>query len=989
MHQNQIIRTNCFLLVLVLLAHFLAVSTPAQTYTWADNAQGQIYLICPGSPDTTNYYPNDSLWSQSLETNANCNNSGSIVSEPSNWNPAPGIGIYPGGPGAIGADVFLGAPANAVLNTQVTLGNVTIGDSGGLEMEFSSSILTGALDLQGAGGITVGGGGGPFPILTVTPGGTLTKSGGPGVTTLDPSLTVFGTGITIGVDSGTLALTGNSSSYTNCVFSVAEDSTLNLVSAGGGGAATFSGTFSGSGAGMVLLNGGTLYAGTGGAIFNLPGSLLQWEGGTIANQLNDLFFTNTGTINLSGTASPVIAGRFENLGTMIQNNSGPMSINFSSTFDNLPGAMFNFGSDAGIAFGGGGGQYPQFNNQGVVLKSAGTGVSQIAVTFNDLGGTVEVQSGVLALTSGGSSSNGTFNASMGATLDLVPANQTSTFAGLFTGSGAGTVTLANGTLQAAGAGVTFNFPGTLFQWTGGTIASSFNVPFTNAGAMTISAGVGVSDFFANAGQISETTNGSLNIPFGSAMNNLAGATFDLQGTNSITGDGGGGPSPQFNNEGLVLKSAGAGVSQIAVPFNNLGGTVDVQSGVLALTDGGSSSNGTFNASLGATLDLVSPNQTLTFAGLFTGSGAGTVTLANGTLQAVGAGVTFNFPGTLFQWAGGTIYSTPNVPFTNAGAMTISAGVGITGFFANAGQINETTNGSLNIPFGSFMNNLAGATFDLQGTNGITGGGGGGGGPVINNYGTFQKSGGGPVAQLASDITFNNYGTISAQSGTILFNYTYNQLAGQTILAGGSISTVNTIAINGGSVSGAGSISGSLQNGGGVVSPSLAAALNILGNYAQGGGGTLNIMVGGNGNQAALLNVSGNASLAGTLTVTETNGFAPAVGTQFQILSASGADGAFATANLPAGLSLTYSNNGVFLVVTSAVAVQIIAPELSGKAFSLDFPTANGQSYTVQQTTNLPATNWKYYTNITGNGSPAQIPVSTTNGPRNFYRISEP
>src|ERR1700689_1098652 len=72
----------------------------AQTYTWADNAQGQPYLICPSSlGPRTNYWPSNSLWGQSVQTNGNCNNTASVVSAPSNWDPAPPLGVFPGGPG--------------------------------------------------------------------------------------------------------------------------------------------------------------------------------------------------------------------------------------------------------------------------------------------------------------------------------------------------------------------------------------------------------------------------------------------------------------------------------------------------------------------------------------------------------------------------------------------------------------------------------------------------------------------------------------------------------------------------------------------------------------------------------------------------------------------------------------------------------------------------------------------------------------------------
>jgi hypothetical protein len=78
-----------------------------------------------------------------------------------------------------------------------------------------------------------------------------------------------------------------------------------------------------------------------------------------------------------------------------------------------------------------------------------------------------------------------------------------------------------------------------------------------------------------------------------------------------------------------------------------------------------------------------------------------------------------------------------------------------------------------------------------------------------------------------------------------------------------------------------------------------------------------------------------------------------------------------------------------LVVTGTVSAQIQSPQLSGGNFTFNFGTANGQSYTVQQNTNLATTNWTFYTNITGNGSIYQFATPVTNIPRRFFRVVEP
>jgi len=96
-HQTRFLTTLAAAILMVTLA-----STQAQTYTWADNAQGQLYLTCPnpngpGYPDAHYYYPSNSYWSQSLTMGPDCdpNDGNKIVVEPSNWSPAPPVLVYP------------------------------------------------------------------------------------------------------------------------------------------------------------------------------------------------------------------------------------------------------------------------------------------------------------------------------------------------------------------------------------------------------------------------------------------------------------------------------------------------------------------------------------------------------------------------------------------------------------------------------------------------------------------------------------------------------------------------------------------------------------------------------------------------------------------------------------------------------------------------------------------------------------------------------
>jgi hypothetical protein len=190
------------------------------------------------------------------------------------------------------------------LNAAVTLDTLIIQPSGALNLSLNgsgSSLSAEHFIFQGDGGITRSGCCGPT-ILNLN-GGTMEKTGGTNTFTIDPAVVLNSLDGTIKVDSGTLALPGNNSSYFDGVFQVSSNATLNLIPFNN--TAIFAGSFTGAGSGTVSLNAGTLSAGTGGATFDLPPPLFQWTGGTLQGY-NPL--TNAGAIQLTGTNGVILAG---------------------------------------------------------------------------------------------------------------------------------------------------------------------------------------------------------------------------------------------------------------------------------------------------------------------------------------------------------------------------------------------------------------------------------------------------------------------------------------------------------------------------------------------------------------------------------------------------------------------------------------------------------------------------------------------------------
>jgi hypothetical protein len=717
------------LAVLAALLCFGANAAWAQTVSWERKAFGQQFSCFHSGTQEFGNWPNNANWSQSETFSDPCSNGTQIETAPSNW-------TTPNYPNGAGIDVVLGnaGAAGTNLDLQVTLHSLTIQSAGSLNAQFGSAISANIFDFQGDGTLSVSGGGGPWPVLTVGSGGTLMKSGGAGTYTLDPGVVVMANGATISSKSGTLALPGNSSSYTN----------------------------------------------------------------------------------------------------------------------------------------------------------------------------------------------DTFTATAGAIVDLVPTgNYHSGFNGSFTGGGAGTLRLSGGELDTV-SNTTFNFPGSFFQWTGGVLSSGSAATFTNAGTLTISGPVGIGGIgFTNNGTIIQSGSGTPNFPFGGGLTNAANATYDLRSDLGWTVGGGGGATPFFNNSGTLLKSAGTGTSTLdpSLLLNNTGGTIQVNTGTLVLPGIGTSTGGKFVVASGATLNLMGSNNTALFDGTYTGSGAGTVLLNNGTLRTSSGG-TFNLPGALFQWAGGTIASQSASPFTNAGNISVVGPVGLGGVgFTNSGVMVQSGSGTINAGFGSGFTNAAGATYDIQNDLDMTSNGGGGAGPFLNNAGTLVKSAGTGTSTI--DQAFTNTGSLLLKSGTLAFAVSFDQTAGVTDLSGGNLSSTNDMFLDGGSLIGTGTITGNLRNRAGIVAPGHSPGkITVNGNYIQGTGGVLNMEIGGTtpGTAYDQLVVSGGAALDGTLNITAINGFTPAKGDIYTLVSATSFSGQFSTVNVSGFTAkVDYSTNGVTMTITSTVS----------------------------------------------------------------------
>jgi len=224
--------------------------------------------------------------------------------------------------------------------------------------------------------------------------------------------------------------------------------------------------------------------------------------------------------------------------------------------------------------------------------------------------------------------------------------------------------------------------------------------------------------------------------------------------------------------------------------------------------------------------------------------------AGGSLALNEVGDVVNVPGTFTNAAGAAL---------TFGSGSSGSSVSVTGVFNNAGGVvsMQGTNDTLTAA-GGFTNTTSGTTA----------------GTVTIGPDETLTTGAGDYIQSGGTTTVN--GTLTS--------------AGLDI-TGGSFAgtgTVNApVTLSSGTLSSGGTIRGSLSNTGGDVipfDPGNPATFTIKGNYTQGGGGLLTIDLGGTGTgQFSVLDVTGSATLAGTVDFTTVNRFAPAQGEDFTFM----------------------------------------------------------------------------------------------------------
>jgi hypothetical protein len=391
----------------------------------------------------------------------------------------------------------------------------------------------------------------------------------------------------------------------------------------------------------------------------------------------------------------------------------------------------------------------------------------------------------------------------------------------------------------------------------------------------------------------------------------------------------GGSNPVFNNLGTFRKSGGAGEFANATFFQNV--IFNQLAGEIDVQNGTNGLELALQGGGNLTGGFISTNaQGLTVLSIGNFTVNGTVTGTN-TWEDAGSLVGTNVINGALNWVSGNWDAAPSVTIASNSKLIVAGGNGVNDLdyciLTNNGTVVWASGQIRGGQVTVYNNGLWDAQSDQVVNDTLSGS------PFIfNNLGTFRKSGGvyGSSSQLQNGVFFNNVGTLDVQTGIVSLLGTYN-----------------------------------LTNG------TLDFTLHSLTNFGQ-------------------LNLVSSVALGGSMNVSLFGGFTPTIGDQFHVILSSGLSGNFNSVSVPAGISVAYSNSGVFLDAIGLIPVQIINTKLLGTNLLFQFSTISGQSYTIQSNDDLATNNWAFYTNFIGDGSMLQFQTPVLATPAlNFFRVREP
>ncbi len=399
----------------------------------------------------------------------------------------------------------------------------------------------------------------------------------------------------------------------------------------------------------------------------------------------------------------------------------------------------------------------------------------------------------------------------------------------------------------------------VYNWYDGSWAGSGITLLSSGAQLIVQAGNGplsLGRTLDNFGTVTWSSYRDIKVSNGANILNESGALFDIQVDNNITDGGGAG---KFTNyAGAILrKSAGTGISSIAIPFTvPHAGRIEALSGTLVTV-------------------LSFQNIGILIVGDAGGDG-GNFTAQNGFEQDGGT-TTVN--------SGATLSVTGNVTQTG-GTIEVSGADYVTGALEATGSFYES-GGSVQI-LGE--GELTAASFAQSAGTTVLGEAGGFDEAILNITGSFQESGGSIRFFDDAYAVVNNTLEQSGGTFTVDAEYTGAEItatngfqidSGVVFSAIGSVTIRTNNAVNNGTVS--------------IGALNCPSGLTVMGNYTQASGAVLSITVDGPDPNYNRFVATSLATLTGTLNINLTGGYVPMIGDYFPSIVGYGSrSGAFST-----------------------------------------------------------------------------------------------
>jgi fibronectin-binding autotransporter adhesin len=418
---------------------------------------------------------------------------------------------------------------------------------------------------------------------------------------------------------------------------------------------------------------------------------------------------------------------------------------------------------------------------------------------------------------------------------------------------------------------------------GPAVHNAGNIFISSAGnptAMSIGAGQSVSLGLTGKITLSETIDNGNAFISGGSGSTLTNAGNTIQGAGELG-----------HGSGLALVNQAKGIISASTTF-----------GLKVNALGGVSNAGTMKAMGGRTLTL---SSLVTNTGTISTTGVNSKVLATSSLSnpgklMVGAGGTIaltgpfsNFSGTTSTLTGGTYMVTGTLQFPNANVAKNGAAITLTGTASKI--VDQLANNGLR----NLASNLTSGSLTLQS------------GRLLTTSGAFSNAG---------KVLINAGTGFGTATGT-----KYTQTAGRTTVDG-SLSAPGGMTITAGMLFGKGTIQSAVSSSGSVTpgdSVVTAGQLSIAGSYSQTATGTLNISIGGLtvATQYDRLAVTNGVSLNGKLALKLINGFVPAIGSSFTIVTGSAVTGTFPTVT---GLSINAGEHFKVNYGPTSVTVTVVS-----------------------------------------------------------------